>query len=130
MQEARDNRNRPLLQENLSKMTSDNFSDSNMKSSLEVRPNVPRLKRLEANYLQRLPVRPNNVDRTRNNASKASTSKGSLPKVRMKIRQPGNINVTQTSFKPPHFSRNFTHALTQSRFRLAGKEIFGNVTGF
>ena len=73
MQEARDNRNRPVLGENLSKMTSDNFSDSNMKSSLEVRPNKPRLKRLEMNYLQRLPVRPG-----RNaNASKTSTqSKG------------------------------------------------------
>ena len=69
LQEARENRHRPVLGENLSKMTSDNFSDSNMKSSLEVRPNKRRLGRLEASYLQRLPVRP-----TRNaNASKMST---------------------------------------------------------
>ena len=93
MQEARDNRHRPVLGENLSKMTSDNFSDSNMISSLEVRPNKPRLKRLEANYLQRLPVRPG-----RNaNASKTSTqSKGQLPKVR--IRKPGNIIVAASGY--------------------------------
>ena len=82
--EAKKNKKRPNLQENLSKMTSSNFSDSNLKSSLETRPNKQRLNRLEANYLQRLPVRQQNHGH--------KISKGQLPPMRIK-KPSGNIIV-------------------------------------